>query len=214
MVTPRLPEPEGERSGVVGSGPIIKLLILGDSAAAGVGASHQSEALSGQLVQRLAKDYQVEWELHASTGHTTKDALETLQTLEATHQYDVVITSLGVNDVTSSITPEDWVQTKQQLLNVLQQKFEAKQILLTSVPPMHLFPALPQPLRWCLGLRAADLNQVLRGLVADRKDCYLVEPEFKLDRTLMASDGFHPGPELYCHWAKILADRINTLRES
>lgn len=31
-VTPRLPEPEGERQGVIGAGPALRLLILGDSA--------------------------------------------------------------------------------------------------------------------------------------------------------------------------------------
>ena len=49
-VTPRLPEPEGERSGVNGAGPPLSLLILGDSAAAGVGVATQDQALSGQLV--------------------------------------------------------------------------------------------------------------------------------------------------------------------
>ena len=37
-VTPRLPEAAGERSGTQGEGPRLRLLVLGDSAAAGVGA--------------------------------------------------------------------------------------------------------------------------------------------------------------------------------
>ena len=43
-VTPRLPEPEGLRQGVEGSGPPLRLLILGDSSAAGVGVATQAEA--------------------------------------------------------------------------------------------------------------------------------------------------------------------------
>ena len=35
---PRLPEPDGERHGVVGEGAPLRLLILGDSSAAGVGS--------------------------------------------------------------------------------------------------------------------------------------------------------------------------------
>jgi hypothetical protein len=46
-----LPEPAGPRSGTLGSGAPLRLLILGDSSAAGVGVAHQSEALSGQLTQ-------------------------------------------------------------------------------------------------------------------------------------------------------------------
>ena len=40
-VAQRLPEPPGERSGVVGAGPHLRVLITGDSAAAGVGADTQ-----------------------------------------------------------------------------------------------------------------------------------------------------------------------------
>ena len=52
--TPRLGEPEGPRHGTLGSGPPLGLLVAGDSAAAGVGARSQDEALCGQLAQRLA----------------------------------------------------------------------------------------------------------------------------------------------------------------
>src|SRR5689334_20066239 len=52
-VTPRLPEPPGPRAGLAGDGPPLRLLILGDSSAAGVGAPSQDEALSGRLVSEL-----------------------------------------------------------------------------------------------------------------------------------------------------------------
>ncbi|MEM1270634.1 MAG: SGNH/GDSL hydrolase family protein, partial [Bacteroidota bacterium] len=40
----RLPEPPGDRAGVIGEGPALSVLIVGDSSGAGVGASHQDEA--------------------------------------------------------------------------------------------------------------------------------------------------------------------------
>ena len=39
-----LPEPPGERTGTAGDGPPLRLLVTGDSAAAGVGAAHQQSA--------------------------------------------------------------------------------------------------------------------------------------------------------------------------
>jgi hypothetical protein len=45
--TPLLPEPPGARSGFAGTGRLLRVLILGDSAAAGVGAASQLSALSG-----------------------------------------------------------------------------------------------------------------------------------------------------------------------
>ena len=50
---PRLPEPEGERSGIAGTGAVLRVLVVGDSAAAGVGAATQAEALSGGLISSL-----------------------------------------------------------------------------------------------------------------------------------------------------------------
>jgi hypothetical protein len=35
---------------------------------------------------------------------------------------------------------------------------------LSGLPPMHRFPALPQPLRWYIGSRARDFD---RALAAD-----------------------------------------------
>ena len=43
---PRLPEAAGPRQGEVGSGPLLRLLIVGDSSAAGVGVAQQRDALS------------------------------------------------------------------------------------------------------------------------------------------------------------------------
>ena len=46
----------------------MKLLVLGDSAAAGVGADRQADALTGQIVKNLAGRFLVEWTLFARTG--------------------------------------------------------------------------------------------------------------------------------------------------
>ena len=73
FVTPRLPEPSGARFGVSGSGPSLSLLILGDSAAAGVGVTTQDEALSGRLAAVLGSQFRVSWKLMAQTGNRAKD---------------------------------------------------------------------------------------------------------------------------------------------
>ncbi len=54
-ITPRMPEPPGCRAGTAGRGSLVRLLVAGDSGAAGVGASTQDQALCGQLVRRLSQ---------------------------------------------------------------------------------------------------------------------------------------------------------------
>ena len=97
--TPKLLEPIGERQGIVGLGRPLSLLILGDSAAAGVGVEYQYQALSGVLLSQLMNEYQLTWALHAKTGDNTRQIIYSINTLEP-QVYDVIVTSIGVNDVT------------------------------------------------------------------------------------------------------------------
>ena len=52
--TPALPEAAGPREGRLGSGPhALRVLIAGDSSAAGVGVTHQRHAVAGHIARTL-----------------------------------------------------------------------------------------------------------------------------------------------------------------
>jgi len=197
---PTLPEPSGARQGRAGRGPRLRLLVVGDSAAAGVGVSRQEEALLGQVVSRLAQRYRVEFDLQAKTGFTTADILRRLDEM-VPQTYDVVLTSLGVNDVLALTSRATWLARQAQLREVLRQKFGARLLVVSGLPPVHSFPALPQPLRWHLGSRATQFNEEIAAAVAAERDVRLVNLRFEADAGMMASDGFHPGAPIYSEWA-------------
>jgi lysophospholipase L1-like esterase len=207
---PTLPEPPGARQGTAGTGPLLRLLIVGDSAAAGVGVSHQDEALLGQVVSRLAGHYRVEFDLRAKTGFTTTDILRQLGDMEP-RDYDVALTSLGVNDVLALTSRSAWLARQAQLRDLLRSKFGVRLIVLSGLPPVHSFPALPQPLRWHLGNRATEFNEALGSAIDSEPDVRLINLRFEADVGMMASDGFHPGIPIYAEWGAraarlILAD--------
>ena len=205
---PVLPEADGPREGEAGAGVPLRLLILGDSAAAGVGARTQDEALSGQLAVSLAPTFRLRWKLLAFTGATTADMLDHLQGLPA-EAFDVVVTSLGVNDVNGRVALAMWRRAQEELINVLQSRFGARHILLSGLPPMHRFPALPQPLRRYVGSRARDFDRVLASVAANRPGCeFLALGHEMMDAAAMAGDGFHPGPPIYALWAREATRRI------
>ena len=53
-----LPEPPGPRKGCEGRGTdALRLLVIGDSSAAGVGADHQDEALARPLARQIAQRF-------------------------------------------------------------------------------------------------------------------------------------------------------------
>lgn len=199
-VTPRLPEPSGERSGVQGSGPPLGLLILGDSAAAGVGVATQAEALSGRLAAALSESFRVSWKLTARTGMRARDVVAELEAAPP-ERFDVAVTSIGVNDVTRGTGEAPWIDRQVRMVELLQSKFQAQHIILCCVPPMHLFPALPQPLRWYLGERAKRFNRALEVFARSCEACEFAAPDFPMEPACMAADGFHPGARAYSLWA-------------
>jgi len=208
-VTPKLPEAAGDRSGIVGEGQKIRLLIIGDSAAAGVGVDHQAQALTGNLVSVLARNNQVEWQLLAKSGYTTSDSLQMISK-QPQQTFDIIVTSLGVNDVTGTLPASSWIEQQLALITLLRQQFNCQQILITQVPPMGQFPALPQPFRRYLGARATQFNRKLTTLIESQSDCQLIDFNSELNNEDMARDGFHPGPIIYQHWAEIVAEKIKS----
>ncbi|WP_165856807.1 SGNH/GDSL hydrolase family protein [Marinobacter sp. JSM 1782161] len=205
--TPRLPEADGPRQGVAGEGPPLNLLILGDSAAAGVGADTQEQALAGQVVHRLARRYRVTWHLEARNGRRVQDYLGDDAPLPDVRP-DVIVTSLGVNDVVSSIPPRRWLGQVERLIRELHERYQPALILFTDVPPMDYFPALPQPLRRYLGDRARRFNNGLGRRLPTLERTEQISVLFENDPDLMAADGFHPGPAGYRVWANEVAARV------
>jgi len=202
--TPILPEPPGDRRGAAGNGPELDLLVAGAAAAAGVGAAHQDEALLGQLVSRLAPSRRVRYRLEATTGATTQSTIDRLQSI-GPEPCDVAVLSLGVNDVTRGVSVARWLEQQQELRRFLREGCGARLIVACGLPPMHGFPALPQPLRWYLGSHATALDSALRLACLAEPGCEYLGLRFTTDAALMAPDGFHPGPEVYSEWAERVA---------
>ncbi|MHA3982028.1 SGNH/GDSL hydrolase family protein [Acinetobacter venetianus] len=204
---PHLPEASGERDGVIGSGKPLSLLILGDSAAAGVGVETQQDALSGAIITELGNEFTLMWKLQAQTGNTTQQVIQAAKQIRD-QQYDIVITSIGVNDVTKFTSARSWLKQQKQLFADIQNRFKPKLIIVSGVPPMQHFPALPNPLAWLFGKYAAQMNQVLQQWLMPQDKFKFIQYDIKEFQALnlpMASDGFHPSKEIYAIWGQQIA---------
>ncbi|NIP82234.1 MAG: SGNH/GDSL hydrolase family protein, partial [Gemmatimonadetes bacterium] len=78
-------------------------------------------------------------------------------------RFDVLVTSLGVNDVTGGRTVRGWLDDQRALRGLARSRLGVSLLVITGVPPMGRFPALPQPLRWYLGSRADRFDERLRA---------------------------------------------------
>ena len=204
----RLPEAAGPRDGCVGTGPEMRLLILGDSSAAGVGVADQSQALAAKTAVALGDTFRVTWRLKAQTGATARDGLRWLTEMHA-ENFDAALVVFGVNDCKNGFSRAAWRKNLTGLVQTLRQQNGAKMIVFMAVPPMGHFPLLPHPLRWVLGKRATQFDQDMLDVAAQMNVAF-ARPELSFDPRRMASDGFHPGAEVYTLCAQAAARAFKT----
>jgi lysophospholipase L1-like esterase len=224
---PRLPEAEGERRGLAvppglaqdpaAARPPLRLLIAGDSSAAGVGVVHQRHALAGLLAPLLAPelDTAVAWQLCARSGLTTAGTLALLQQHAADGELapaDVAVVVTGVNDVVDQVPSARAVAAREALANWLRNAHGVQHVAFAPLPPIHQFPGLPQPLRWMAGADARRHNAALAAWATERArsggDVSCVPMQVPLNRGVMAHDGFHPGEPVYRYCAAVIAEHL------
>ncbi|WP_372861521.1 SGNH/GDSL hydrolase family protein [Psychrobacter sp.] len=237
--TVRLPEPNGERHGQVQLNDAIEslkeahkrtlnLMIVGDSAAAGVGSETQQEALVGNLIPVLTQQSAIQnqfdilnWSLQATTGHTSFDILRRLYVLPAPSQpVDVMVLSVGVNDTTSKVSVDKWQQQIESIIAIAQRKFGVRELIFLSLPPMAQMPAIPAPLSNFVGAKASILDKTLQQVCAAHDSVTYMATDFPrmiaehsngtpIDiKVMFASDGFHPSSLMYGYWAQQLSELI------
>jgi lysophospholipase L1-like esterase len=206
---PRLPEAAGPRDGAVGRGQPLRLLILGDSSAAGVGVELQSQALAGVLPAALARHVKrrVQWWLVARSGLTSAQCLSLLQA-EGASPADVAVVVLGVNDVVDQVPSHVAVSAREAIANHLRNAHGVSHVVFAPLPPVHHFPALPQPLRWVAGHDARRHDDAVAAWARTRSDVSHVPIELPLNREVMAADGFHPGEPVYRICGTAIAEHI------
>ena len=237
--TVRLPEPNGERHGQVQLNDAIEspkdahkrtlnLMVVGDSAAAGVGSETQQEALVGNLIPVLTQQSAIQnqfdilnWSLQATTGHTSFDILRRLYVLPAPSQpVDVMVLSVGVNDTTSKVSVDKWQQQIENIIAIAQRKFGVRELIFLSLPPMAQMPAIPAPLSNFVGAKASILDKTLQQVCAAHDSVTYMATDFPrmiaehsngtpIDiKVMFASDGFHPSSLMYGYWAQQLSELI------
>jgi hypothetical protein len=210
--TPILPEIAEPRQGEDGDGPhIIRLLILGDSAAAGVGAGTSGQSLAGQLVTELQRDHRVAWQVWAKSGATTRSTLAALIERPSV-PFDAVVISLGVNDVTAGFSQSYYLDLYGHCVSRLRLVHGVSTVIVSGFPPVGQFPALPHPLRWVLGQRCRKFDRALQVAFASVPGMYHLHHGTMGDISVMSSDGYHPGPPVYADWAAKAAAFIRSAR--
>lgn len=205
-----LPEAAGDRSGAEGRSDerLLRLAVIGESTAAGVGAADQRDALPHQLAVELAARQQahVSWTVAARTGATVGHTLRRLLP-DLPRHLDLVVVVLGVNDSMKLTPRRPWRSQICTLIETLQTEYldPDGQILVTGIPDLGRFGTLPQPLRAVLGWHARALDRDLVAIAARSPGVRHVPMPGLTWPDMFAVDGFHPNVAAYQAWARHLA---------
>lgn len=216
-VTPRLPQAAGPREGTTGAGAHpIRLLLVGESPAMGVGVPDHAAGLVGQTALALASaaGRAVSWRVLGRSGASARNLLDEFIAPAAPIDADVVVVVLGVNDTISLSSPAQWIGALDSLLESLRRRALAVPVVLAAVPPMQYFPAIPPPLRQALGLRSHLLDRAaVKWARARRAVAHVPHPRAPHADVSEAfcSDGFHPSAIGYEHWGAALASAAAAL---
>ncbi|MFG3257135.1 SGNH/GDSL hydrolase family protein [Streptomyces sp. NPDC048172] len=214
---PRLPRATGttgtsDTSGAADEEPL-RLLVLGDSIAASVGATHNSQGLAGQLADEVARlaARPVAWRVLARPGATAEWATRRLAPDAGAGEEppDLVVVSVGVNDLLAFRTPTRWRNGVRALAHAIRtavagpggpgEPGEVLPLVFVGLPPVGRLPALPQPLRAALGARGVRLDRELARVARELGAHHVPGPALPDDGEgdgdgdgILAEDRFHP----------------------
>ena len=207
----RLPEAIG-RVGHHGDGRAGRhVVVIGDSVAAGVGVAHGEDTVAGCLARALA-DPAATWAIHARGGLDARGVGALLDDPGVTDDLaaaDVVVLSVGVNDLKAAHGLTRWGTDLDELLGGLVRAAPRAVAVLLGMPPVGTFPALPRRVRGLLGARAGRMDEV--GIdVARRYGVRHLPLRADLLETAdaFAADGFHPSARAHARLAELVVELL------
>jgi lysophospholipase L1-like esterase len=202
-----------EHDGLVGTtdGAPLRMVWLGDSTAAGVGASSVEHALPRRVAAALERPVDVT-SLAVSGARIADlvgDQLDRLEALAAAP--DVVVISIGANDVTHLTSRDDFRSAYDEVLAAAPAQ---ALVVLLGVPDMGAPPRLLQPLRAVAGFRGRQLDGVTAAVAKEHGATYVdiageTGPPMRSDTgRYFAEDRFHPSDEGYRLWADAVLEQL------
>lgn len=206
----------GPDHGTAGEGKPLRLVGLGDSIIAGVGASTHAVGLIGRAAEALAESssVRVDWSVHGQSGATTTSIRTRLLPEAPIEEALAIIVSAGVNDLTRLRSPRRFGNELGLLLDAIDERAPNATIAVAGMPPLQYFPALPPSLQRAFGLRGRQFDRVIRDVSEKRRDCIHlpieIDPDAVLRRDSFSADGFHPSEASYIPFGNAAAIAVKT----
>lgn len=198
-------------SGVYGRylGPSLRLVLLGDSSATGLGCDTPAQTPGALLAGSIARELQrrVRLDVHAVVGGRSADLANQIARAQADGPIDVAVIMVGANDVTHRVLPGEACHALGLAVKTL--RAAGTTVVVGTCPDLGTVKPLLEPLRslaayWSRKLAAAQAVVVTENDGIAVSLGTLLAEEFNTHPHLWGPDQFHPSAEGYARVANAL----------
>lgn len=188
---------------------------LGDSTVEGIGATTSERCFAAIVYAAIKQEVgsAVFYNL-GKRGARVKDVLANQLTLAIEKNPDLVVLSMGGNDIRARTPLKKFSKDYEIILQRLRSETNAL-IVVNSIPDFSMATVIPRFLRFFAQFGVRRLNTAIRNLTGKVNgvyvDVYSHGKVFQKHEGLVAADGFHPSDIGYALWGNTIITQIKEL---
>ncbi|MEY4397209.1 MAG: hypothetical protein RLZZ40_965 [Actinomycetota bacterium] len=206
----RLPDAPTPWEGVIDGSNPLRVLMVGDSTAAGCGANERDEMLAARIAHyaSVATGRGATWRAIGQNGHRTDQFIADYLDAALAHPADIIYVSLGANDAMTVRNRRVVARNIIRIASALRAANPNAVIAVSSLPAFFRFTRLPEPLRSTLYRISQGIERTTRMRLDGEDRITMNRPPTPYPDGFFARDGFHPGPLGYDLWGKLVVDEF------
>ncbi|GLY96493.1 SGNH/GDSL hydrolase family protein [Actinoplanes sp. NBRC 103695] len=193
--------------------PKLRLVLLGDSAAIGVGVEWLSETVGGQLARMLAEGTSETGERHVLlssvgvAGSRSTDLATQVARALLGDKPDVAVVLIGTNDAAGLRVPEEAAEYLGAAVRRLREA--GVEVVVGTCPDLGAVRSIAPPLRQIAGILGRRVAKAQIRAVTEAGGVVVelgreTGAVFRADAGTLCYDGFHPSADGYRVWAHAL----------
>lgn len=205
-----------EPSGTAGTGHNeAKLLVIGESTVAGLGARTHELALGGQFAKGIHErtGKVVKWTVVGRNGVTARRTIDELWPLVPREKFDYVLLGIGGNDVMKLSSPKKWRRDMLELLDIVRKANPDASIFISNCPMIIHSPIMPQPIKGILWRLSQMHNANILEFTDGMDRVYYYPQPVDVDFDGFWADGIHPSEQGYRDWAAAMLKHFDKHHE-